>query len=355
MKSSRTILLLMVVVCSALISPAEAIVLEPGDYIVSDFNGAFGGYGGKTPPGSGRIIKVDPTTGAQTLISSGGDLDAPWSMAIDGLGNIIVVDKPYDSSFAAQVISINPATGVQQVISSGGLLTNPMGLSLDAAGNFIVSDAAVDGTGGIIKIDPTTGAQAVLASGGSFNGASGLAIDAVGDIYVNTTGSGSALNILKIDPDNGDQTLFSSGSSAAWHSGLAISDTGGIFASEIYYNNGIFKVDPTTGAQSILSNYGYFQDPWGLDVDPAGDLVVADANWFGTGRVVKVDSTTGAQTLISSAGLLVDPSDVVVYPSVVAVPSGQTGVVPEPSTFIIWILLGALGITFGWYRRRKAA
>ena len=29
-------------------------------------------------------------------------------------------------------------------------------------------------------------------------------------------------------------------------------------------------------------------------------------------------------------------------------------VIPEPSTFIIWFLLGALGITVGWWRRRRA-
>ena len=30
-------------------------------------------------------------------------------------------------------------------------------------------------------------------------------------------------------------------------------------------------------------------------------------------------------------------------------------IIPEPSTFIIWSLLGALGLTFGWRRRRRAA
>ncbi len=29
--------------------------------------------------------------------------------------------------------------------------------------------------------------------------------------------------------------------------------------------------------------------------------------------------------------------------------------IPEPSTLVIWSLLGLLGITVGWYRRRKAA
>jgi hypothetical protein len=34
---------------------------------------------------------------------------------------------------------------------------------------------------------------------------------------------------------------------------------------------------------------------------------------------------------------------------------GPPGVIPEPSTFIIWSLLGAFGFTLGWWRRRRAA
>ena len=32
-----------------------------------------------------------------------------------------------------------------------------------------------------------------------------------------------------------------------------------------------------------------------------------------------------------------------------------SGVIPEPTSLIIWSLLGALGITIGWWRRRRAA
>ena len=34
---------------------------------------------------------------------------------------------------------------------------------------------------------------------------------------------------------------------------------------------------------------------------------------------------------------------------------GPGGVIPEPSTLIIWSLLGGLGITVGWCRRRRRA
>ena len=35
--------------------------------------------------------------------------------------------------------------------------------------------------------------------------------------------------------------------------------------------------------------------------------------------------------------------------------AAPAAVIPEPSTFLIWSLLGGLGIMVGWYRRRKAA
>ena len=33
----------------------------------------------------------------------------------------------------------------------------------------------------------------------------------------------------------------------------------------------------------------------------------------------------------------------------------ETSAIPEPSTLIIWSLLGVLGVTVGWWRRRRAA
>jgi hypothetical protein len=34
---------------------------------------------------------------------------------------------------------------------------------------------------------------------------------------------------------------------------------------------------------------------------------------------------------------------------------GGGGVTPEPSAFLIWSILGGLGIAIGWWRKRKAA
>ena len=304
---------------------ALAVTLEPGDLIVADVNGAFGGYGGSSPSGSGRIIKVDPDTGAQTIISSGNLLDAPWGVAIDANGNIIVVDKAYPggggTGISGQIIEVNPYNGDQTVISEDGLFVNPGGVAIDANGNIIVADQLYDTTGddtigGIIKVDPTTGAQTVVASGGYINGPSDITIDAAGNIYVPSSIVGGVVSIVRVDPTTGTQELISSGSLSAWYSGIVIDDTtGNIFVSEIYSYNGIFKVDPDTGAQTILSSGYPFQDPWDLDIDLAGNLVAADGNWWGEGRIIKVNPADPAvKTVISSSGLLVDPSGIAVFP-----------------------------------------
>jgi len=333
MSALTTSVVSVVVVCSVLVSSVGAVELAPGDLIVTDFN-----HGDLDGPGS--VSKFDPITGVQTLISTGVNLDNPMAVAIDGFGDIIVLDQPGTSGGPAELIRINPADGTQQVISSGGMV-NPTGLSLDSAGNFLVSDAGLvwtGGTGGILEIDRTTGVQTVFSSGGFFLGANSLTIDAAGDIFATTGNASNGLTVLKIDPVTGAQTVVSTGTFQTAHSGIAVAASGDIFVNELYYTNGTIKVDPITGTQSWLSTGGYFQDPYGLDFDAAGDLIVADSNWWWPGNIFKVNPTTGAQTLIASG--LVDPAGIVVYP------------IPEPSTFVL-LAMGAFGLlAYAWRRRR---
>src|SRR6266700_298999 len=57
--------------------------LKPGDIVWADSGNAIDG---------GFIIKVDPATGQQTIISCGGYLQMPFDPLIDGDGQIIVSD-----------------------------------------------------------------------------------------------------------------------------------------------------------------------------------------------------------------------------------------------------------------------
>src|SRR6266542_3339292 len=68
--------------CSAVNVSASA--LKAGDIIYADSGNAIDG---------GFIIKVDPNSGQQTVIASGGNLSGPFDVAIDDNVQIIASDQ----------------------------------------------------------------------------------------------------------------------------------------------------------------------------------------------------------------------------------------------------------------------
>ncbi|MCA9029142.1 MAG: hypothetical protein KDA86_28480, partial [Planctomycetaceae bacterium] len=70
-------------------------------------------------------------------------------------------------------------------------------------------------------------------------------------------------------------------------------------------NDTLFRVDPTNGARTILSNNttpngtNPFSQPTGVAVEADGDILVVDR---GLDSVFRVDPTTGARTILSGSG-----------------------------------------------------
>jgi hypothetical protein len=114
-------------------------------------------------------------------------------------GDIVVV------AAGSGLVRIDPATGEQELIASGGLLAFPFCAALDAAGDLIVADReAFGGSGGVIRVDPASGAQASIAAGGFFTDPHAVAIGADGDLFV----TDGAARVVRVDPatvdDDGD-------------------------------------------------------------------------------------------------------------------------------------------------------
>ena len=272
--------------------------LDPGDIIVAD-------------PTSVRIIEVDPLTGAQAIISSGGVLRHPYGVAIDAAGKIIVGD------IGAGVVSVDPATGHQTVISSGGFLSNPIGVALDASGDIIVVNNTSDL---IISVDPVTGAQTVISSGGEIDpgvGIAGVAIDASGGIIVPLD-----KKVVRVHPGTGAQTVISSDGFFFNLEGVAIDAAGNIIVANAGATGTgprIISVHPETGAQTVISRNpsgptqgNHFWNPFGVALDAAGAIVVAD---WSSDKLVRVDPVSGAQTVISSGGFFNDALGVAIVPA----------------------------------------
>jgi hypothetical protein len=78
---------------------------------------------------NGAIIRVNGATGAQTLIHSGSDLIEPIDVAIEASGKLVVSDlDPFTGGAGSKIVRMDPTTGAISLISSGGLLQSPAGL-----------------------------------------------------------------------------------------------------------------------------------------------------------------------------------------------------------------------------------
>lgn len=313
--------------------PAAAVTLSLGDIVITDYVNSGGVRG--------RVLKIDPTTGAQTTITENGELDNPWSLAVEASRTLVVADMASGSN-AAQVLRINPADGGQTVLSSGGLITVPTGLCIGNAGQIYVANNLGSGTGSVLRIDPTTGAQTTVVESGSLGGIWGLAADTAGYLYANVYANPSptspgGMAVMRIDPTLGGLQVVSSTSAARWYTGIAVATTGTIYSTEIYYNSGILEINPTTGSQTFIWQGTVSNDPWGVAMDLSDNVVVADGIWGGGGAVYRLDRVTHAQTMISSGGLLVEPRGV--------------AVVPEPGAF--WLAATAVPGAIAWFARRR--
>jgi hypothetical protein len=156
---------------------------------------------------------VNTLTGIQTLVSTGGYFEGVRDVVVQANGTLLVGDRGYQagSQYAdGQLIIVNPLTGNQTLLASGGLLRNPDHLGLTSNGDIIIADHdGLDGAGDVLRVNPLTGAQSIITADGYFEGGpSGIALDPSGIIFVSDA---NAKDIVGVDPVTGKQTLISVG------------------------------------------------------------------------------------------------------------------------------------------------
>ncbi len=195
------------------------------------------------------------SVGAAIWVSA---LLAASSAASAATGDVYVADFGPTGGAASdgKIVQIDPRTGAQRVVSSGGLLSDPSGVAVDKDGSLVVADnnggqsQCIDGCGRLIRINPSTGAQSVISDGGEQN-----EFDDTPPYFVNPTG-------VAIAPDGS----------------LLVSDAAAFFRSNTLHG-AIIKVNPASGAQSILTRWGQLSHPFGIEVSPnTNSLVVADTD-----------------------------------------------------------------------------
>ena len=204
----------------------------------------------------------------------------------------------------------------------GGVATNtalyyPYGVAVDGAGNLLIAEAANNrirkvGTNGIITTVAGNGGQGFSGDGGAATNASlnnpfGVAVDGVGNIFI---ADGYNQRIRKVGTNgiittvagNGGYGYAGDGGAATNASlrnpwGVAVDGAGNLFIAD-QSNVRIRKVDPNGIITTVAGNGsgGYAGDggaasnaalssPVGVGVDDAGNMLIADA---GNNRIRKV-------------------------------------------------------------------
>ncbi|KOG35243.1 MULTISPECIES: hypothetical protein [Streptomyces] len=208
----------------SLVSPIAVAVEGDGNILVADL----------FSKGMGAVIRIDPVTGEQTVLSVGEsrtDPLRPCGLCVEADGSIVIVEQagPVPEPPAPQVVRIDPVSGARTVISSGGSLRSPVDVVIDHHGNIVVVDAnAFEGfAGGVIKVDPVSGRQTTVTSGGSFDTPAAIAVEADGTLLVTDN---KALTreptVFRVDPATGDQRVLIMGPPFTSLSGVRVVPAG---------------------------------------------------------------------------------------------------------------------------------
>lgn len=252
----------------------------------------------------GTVFKIDPDTGAQQIISTGGLHPSPALVNVHADGTIIIANDNQDfPDYTQNLILIDPETELQTFLTTvSGLYNfdlNQSGLYL-ASGNRVEHIPAGQSTPQLISID------------GLLYDTPAITIDHHNNIYVSDT-SQSEQNLgytLHVNPNNGDQTVLTVGGLTHFPFDLALSpDHSSIITLS---ENKIFKVNPTTGDQQYITSLNYFNSGIALDfinlsVDPRGRVLTIPTSFPGfitPNPLISIDIETGAQEILSQSGLL---------------------------------------------------
>jgi sugar lactone lactonase YvrE len=244
---------------------------------------------GTTPAADGRIIRVDPASGAQSVVSAGGELVDPAGIAVAPDGTLFVIENVgVGPARDPAVVRIDPATGAQSVVTRGGNLCYPFGIAVEPNGVLVVTDFGdliVGGQpqidcpqnfGAVYRVNPGTGAQSVLSinqvpsPGNLLRGVFGAAVEPGGGILVvNQTGAQAA--VASLNPANGEQTAVTPNSSAAdafeFPQRVAVLPDGNLLVADYALNDlegGLVLVERSTGAARILRQGTLFNNPLGV-------------------------------------------------------------------------------------------
>ena len=292
------------------------------------------------------IRKISPAGVVSTLAGTAGSAGStdgtgsaarffsPYGVAVDPSGNVYVADtynntirKISSTGVVTTLAGSAGSTGSVDGTGSAARFYYPQGVAVDGAGNVYAADTY----NGTIRVITSAGAVTTLAgtagsigstngtgSAARFNYPAGIVVDGAGNIYVADT---SNYTIRKITAGavvttfagtaNNSGSADGTGGVARFYSpyGVAVDGAGNVYVADTN-NSMIRKITPAAAVTTLAGSVAYgsadgtgsaalFHSPSGAAVDGAGNVYVADTNNF---TIRKITSAGVATTLAGSAG-----------------------------------------------------
>jgi uncharacterized protein (TIGR03437 family) len=302
-----------------------------------------------------RIRKVD-TSGTISTFAGNGTSDSsgdggpatsaalflPIAIAVDGAGNVYIADPGEGLRKVDTAGIINSVPVISSFLSK---IASPGGMTVDSAGNVYVSD--MNGSA-IYKLDKT-GVLTTVAGGtfgfsgdggaatkAALNFPSGVAIDSAGNIYFADKGNN---RVRKVDTKGIITTFAGTGTAGysgdggpatsaklglnltAAFQGVAVDSAGNVYIADPA-NNRIRVVNPAGIISTFAGNGGPFatgslgngdggppasasvSTPYGVRVDSAGNVFIADTGHNVIRKVTGAATTGGSAPAISANGVV---------------------------------------------------
>ncbi len=247
------------------------------------------------------VLRTDIASSAPATVAVGQKLMQPFGICVGRDGEYLVSDTG-----SMGIVGINPATGQQRMVSSGGALGVPFGMAVESDGSLLVANGQA-----LLRVDPQSGEQMVVSSGGFFRAPVAVTVAANGQVYVlDALGA-----VIGVDPESGLQRLIAKGIYLKRPQGIAFLGND-VFVTDVATPDGnfgtgvIIRVDVRTGQQTVLSKGNNLVGPVGIAIGTAGQLIVADpytindaspdiANGGYDGAIIQVDRVSGVQHIIA--------------------------------------------------------
>ena len=267
--------------CLLVATPAAA---RPGDLIVGDSD-------------AGMVLRIDPSTGAQSVIADDFGDGNPDGIAFDKRGNILV--SAYENGFGdGDAVFKISRSGAVSTLTSGAPLGQPAYLDRSPEGRVYLADPIADS---LFKLSPGGGEPVPFAANVSVPFGIEVAHDA--SLFVSGTDG-----VFRVNRQSGAAVDISPG--LFFPGGMTLAPNGILFmASET--DDSVYRINPQARTFApIIDESSDLNSAYDVAIHPNGFLYLAN-NDEAVGTIERVDPGSGDLTEIASQS---DPDSFLDFP-----------------------------------------